>query len=258
MVRRKRKRLPWSNYTSESFSIESGAHAEGEQTLRRSLSALQSMRKNGMELLDLSTARGFFELGRILRASGRNAAALDAFRQADEILSPRLHRDAESVFLRERLGELRLESAHALLSLGRLRQARGAASEGLRLLRQNADRKGAPTFCIDLAAQRLLIVQPAELRGPAAALLYAQRAVMQTNRQMPAYLVTLAAAQYASGKKAEAAVTQMEAARSYQQVWAALQPMFDDAGIHTASERYAEIRRELERLASSEAVAAAH
>ncbi len=240
------------------LQCRSGAHAEGEQTLRSSISALQSMRKNGMELLDLSAGRGFFELGRALRNSGRNAEALDALRQADEILSPRWGRDSDSVYLRERLGEVRLESGQALLGLGRQREARRIASEGLHLLRQNAEMKGAPTFCVDLAAQRLLTVEPVELRDAAAALLYAQQAVAQTNSQMPAYLVTLATAQYANGRKAEARSTEIKAAISYEQVWAALQPMFHDAAIATASERYAEIQREFDRLVLPEEIARPH
>lgn len=226
----------------------SGDRAEGEQTLRRSVSALQSKRKTGTEFFDLAAARGFFELGRALRNDGRHTAALDALRQADEILTPLWSQASDSVYLRERLGEVRLESAQALLRLGKLKKARDMASEGLHLLRQNAEMAGAPTFCMDLIAQRLLTAEPSELRDAGAALVYAQRAVTQTKGQMPAYLVTLAMAQYAHGEKAEAARTEMAAARSYQNVWAALQPIFDDAPVPAARERYVEVHLQLDRL----------
>lgn len=118
----------------------------------------------------------------------------------------------------------------------------------MQFLRQNAEDRNAPTFALDLAAQKLLTVDSANLHDPVAALGYARRAVARTKGEMPAYLATLASAQYANGQKADAQRTQAQAVSAYQRVWDELKPLFDQAGVAEASRRYAEVREELQRL----------
>lgn len=74
------------------------------------------------------------------------------------------------------------------------------------------------------------------------------RKAHERDAEKPAYLVALAAAEYASGGKAEVERTQAQAVSAYQQVWEELRPLFDQAGIAVASRHYAETREELQRL----------
>ena len=225
----------------------SGDDAAAEQMLRDSLASLQPLRKIA-KLFDLATAQAFFELGRMLRNDGQDAAAVDAFQQADKILTSRGGDAVNSEYVLERLGELRLHMGAALIHLGKRGAGRRLQRQGLELLQQNADVQNAPSFALDLAAQKLLTVESVDLRDAPTALGYAKRATAQTKGEMPAYLVTLAGAQFAMGEKAEAQRTQAQAASAYLRVWNELKPLVDSAATGEAARRYAEIREELQRL----------
>jgi hypothetical protein len=96
-------------------------------------------------------------------------------------------------------------------------------------------------------AQRLLTAEPAELRDPAKALLYARRAVEQTAGQMPPYLVTLAIAQEAAGLHEEARQSAIQAIEGYKKVWTILQPLFGQSVYPEANRLYGEFQGQVQR-----------
>ena len=165
--------------------------------------------------------------------------------RALEILEQKMSRDGPSTYFRERVGTARIASGRLLARLGRGAEALRDARVGLADLEENANRQPAAALTLDLAAQNLLTVEPAELRDPEKAHEYARRAVAQTGRQMPAYLVTLAIAELESGRQEEGRRTAVLALEGYRKISDILAPLFDASKYPEAARFYAEWREEL-------------
>ena len=130
-----------------------------------------------------------------------------------------------------------------------MRRRHGAASVAVRLLAENAGRAQAAALTLNTAAQRLLTIEPKELRNPVLASQYANRAVTQTESQMPSYLVTLATAELAAGHPEEARKAAAAAVEGYRKVAEILAPVMDGAKYAEAARLYGEWRTRLEALA---------
>ena len=178
-----------------------GKLAEAEPLLRLSLDA--DRRIQGPEHPD--TLTDMHNLGLLLIAQEKydEAAALMA----------------ETLSLRQRiLGETHpytLSTMQGLLDaqrgLGRTDEARGLLVGLIELSRRVADETDATAGELHNAALLLLTCEPDDLRDPAAALSYAERACAQTAHENVRHLRTLALAAHAVGNSAEAVQWQRRA-----------------------------------------------
>lgn len=226
---------------------QAGLRAQGVRTLQDSLSdlttLLESPTPNHFALADVHS-----QLGNAAEVEGNYTEALRERAQAIQILEEQFGRNQEDLYVKERLGEARIAIARVLARLGRHAEALATGRLGIQLLDENARRNRAPAVTLDLAAQRLLTMEPAELRDGAKALDYARKAVDQTAGQMPPYLVTLAFAQDDAGLHEEARQSATQAIRGYQTVFAILQPLFDSPRYPEANRLARELRAQLEQV----------
>ena len=90
--------------------------------------------------------------------------------------------------------------------LGTLERGEGAtlAAAGISALRRDADAEHASIDVLDLTTSAMLTVKPDSLRDPTATVRYAERLVALTQRKNPNFLLTLARAYRAAGRKSEA------------------------------------------------------
>jgi tetratricopeptide (TPR) repeat protein len=229
---------------------QAGQRTQGVRTLEDCLTALQKELGSGSanEYLQHRIAAVHARLGDAAEVEGNFAGALAEREIAIEILQ-RLNAGQQSLYYyRERLGETQIDNARALTRLGRATDALRIGRLGIRLLDENAQRNRAAAFTLDLAAQRLLTVEPASLRDAAKALLYARRAVDQTAGQMPPYLVTLAFAELAAGHEQQAGQAAAQAADAFLRTAAILKPLFDPSRYPEASRLYGDLLGQLERF----------
>jgi Flp pilus assembly protein TadD len=100
-----------------------------------------------------------------------------------------------------------LRRVDVLLKAGRRIEARRSASDGLSLLRAEAERPGATPNDLNDYAWWLVTCDPPELRDPATALQFATRAVDATGAANPSFIHTLGWAQYRTGNHKQAVAT---------------------------------------------------
>jgi serine/threonine protein kinase/tetratricopeptide (TPR) repeat protein len=229
---------------------QAGLREQGVRTLKDCLSELQRELGSspGNEYLLHRIAAVHSRLGNAAEVEGNFADALAEREIAIEILQ-RLNAGQQSLYYyMERLGEARIDDARVLTRLGRAADALRTGRLGIRLLDENAQRNRAAAFTLDLAAQRLLTVEPAGLRDASKALLYARQAVDRTAGQMPPYLATLAFAELAVGHEKEAGRAAAQAVQGYRRTAGILKPLFDSSRYPEASRLYRELQRRLDQL----------
>ena len=113
------------------------------------------------------------------------------------------------------LGEVHTDTLWAETALlrvlrkqGKIEETRPLAMATLQRLRRAAENPNAKAIDLNNYAWQLLIVEPADLRDPAAALPIAQKAVEKSGGEEAAYLDTLAKAWFDAGDFAKAVETQ--------------------------------------------------
>ena len=103
------------------------------------------------------------------------------------------------------------QRARVLMSIDRRVEARQDAARAIRMARAAAERPGAGGDALNEYAWALVSAEPAELRNPSQALIFARRALARAGSPNPVYLHTLGTAQYQSGHRADAVKTLEEA-----------------------------------------------
>lgn len=146
-------------------------------------------------------------LGETQQSTGDLAGALKSFSRVIDIVESLSLADPSNLERRRQLAETQVIVGGLLARSGQRADARRIASLGLTALRQLADRPGATAAEINLYALSLATCEPEQLRNPAAALPYAERAVQLTQSADPLVLDTLALAAHGAGDKARAIAT---------------------------------------------------
>jgi tetratricopeptide (TPR) repeat protein len=226
---------------------QAGLRAEGVRTLRQSLDELEAL--GWGQQVAFRIARVHSELGEAAQVEGDLAGSVRERQVGIKILEEQLNVSQQNQYLKEKLGEARISLAQVLVRLGKNGEAMEAGRLGLQMLEENAGRDRAAAVALDLAAQRLLTVEPAGLRDPLRAAQYARQAVDQTAGQMPPYLVTLSFAEHAMGLEDEARQSAKRAIQAYEKVAAILRPLFEAPAYPDATPAYREFASQLDRLA---------
>lgn len=135
---------------------------------------------------------------------GERAGALRDYLRVIEIIEGLAREDPSNMQRRGQLGEMQLTVGGFLAESGQKAEARRLSSRGLATLRELADRAEATADELNRCALALLQVDPEDLRSPATALFYAERAVSQSKGRDPVMLDTLAQACFETGNLARA------------------------------------------------------
>jgi tetratricopeptide (TPR) repeat protein len=239
------------NFQLGRLQWQAGLREQGMRSLQSALQFYlrQKSETHGSGYVADHIAGVHIQFSRVYEAEGRFAESLRERQQALEVLEDESSQNPQSIYLLERLSSSRISAARLLARLGRHAEALRDGGLGLRQVEENADRARAAALNLDSAAQRLLTVEPVELRDAARAREYARRAVAQTASQMPPYLVTLAFAELASGHDEDGRRAAILAVQGYRKVSEILAPLFDGANPQ-AARFYGEWRRQLDQLSS--------
>ena len=143
-------------------------------------------------------------LAQSLHASGKSEEAEPLAREAVELYARTGVGDRESVHAEQVL-------LYILRAIGKLDEARPLAADYLERLRSAAEKPEADADALGRYAWELLTAEPADLRDPAAALPFAQKAVEKSGGNDPAPLQALAKAWFDTGSVANAVETQQKA-----------------------------------------------
>ncbi|HEV3202369.1 MAG TPA: protein kinase [Bryobacteraceae bacterium] len=227
------------------LDFQAGLREQGIRTLREAERGLQAVNPGQPPNSRFASIHG--RLANAAEQAGNLSEALRERQIGIRILEAEFQRAGQSPYFKERLGEARLAAARVMARLGQRQEALKAGRLGIQFLGEGAQSSRATALTLDLVAQRLLTVEPAELRDAAKALVYARKAVEQTAGQMPPYLVTLAFAQHASGLRDEARRSAIQAIQGYQKVSAILKPLFEQASYPEARRMYGEFERQLDQ-----------
>jgi non-specific serine/threonine protein kinase/serine/threonine-protein kinase len=119
-------------------------------------------------------------------------AAFRNYSKAADLLEVQIKADPGSITIQQHLSEILTDMASCLIELKKPEEARADAQRGLQLAKAVADRSGATGDQIYNYAWLAVTVDPEELRDPAAALPYAQKAVEMSHGQDPLQLYVLA------------------------------------------------------------------
>jgi tetratricopeptide (TPR) repeat protein len=148
-------------------------------------------------------------LAELYRRMGRYAEAEPLFRDALEA------RVRVTGFDRRQTDRVRRNLIELYRAQGRTEDARPLIADMLAASRSNAERDAAHATELNDAAWQLLTVEPSELRDPAAALVFAQRACAKEEQnggsELWNYLDTLALAWHMNGNTATAIETERKA-----------------------------------------------
>jgi len=153
----------------------------------------------------LAIAHGY--LANVFLDRQRPADAARSFEQAIGELSALLAADPSNARTAPELAYMLNQRARVLMALNDRAEARQEASRALALARTAADRQGAGGDALNEYAWALVSTEPAELRNPAQALIYARRALERAGAPNPVYLHTLGSAQHQLGQREEAIQT---------------------------------------------------
>jgi Protein kinase domain len=190
------------------------------------------------------------QLARVAEAQNRLAEALAGYQEVRSSREALFSKSPNSLYLKERVVDARLSCARVLNALKRGSEARPEAALALAAMKEIAQAPNVSALSLDMAARRLLMLQPEELRDPRQAVDYARAAVRRTAGQMPAYQATLAYGLAAMGAADEAQRTALESADGYRRVVEILRPLFGSSRYPGAAAEF----RELERRVESEAL----
>lgn len=189
--------------------------AEAETTLQdaiaRNSELLEATPANAEVRRRLAIAYGY--LANVHLDLKRPQDAVRSFALAIEQLD-RLHAaDPSNARTVPELAYMLNQRARVLMSLDRRAEARGEAARALALARTGAERPAAGGDALNEYAWALVSVEPAELRNPAQAVIYARRAIDRAGAPNPVYLHTLGTAQFQSGDGGAAIETLEDALR---------------------------------------------
>jgi len=145
--------------------------------------------------------------GEMLLRTGDKAGALAHFRKVLDILERQSAAEPANSMLAGRHSEMLLYTSKLLVKMGQPGEAHRLGAGGLDVAKQLADRPNAKPDNVNRYAYWLLTCEPADLRNPAAAVRYAERAVESTRGANTDYLSTLAQAYFQSGDAARAVAT---------------------------------------------------
>jgi serine/threonine protein kinase len=146
-------------------------------------------------------------LANTLSALGDTTGAVSSYQRAIDELQALVAADPKNARYKTDLTYTLLRRVNLLLKAGRRDEARRSASAGLALLRAQAERPGASAADWNDYAWWLVTCDPPELRAPATALQFAQRAVGASTPANPSFLHTLGWAQYRTGDHDQAVTT---------------------------------------------------
>jgi tetratricopeptide (TPR) repeat protein len=224
-----------------------GLREPGIRSLEAALDSYNAtaLRSHGVAFIDDHIASARFQLSRAYENGGKLAEAFAQREQALAIVEKEFSQSPESIYLKEKLGSWQIAYARLLARTGNRQKALREGKLGLGYLVENAGRARAAALTMDLAAQRLLTVEPPELRDPIKARDYARRAVEQTGSQMPPYLVTLAFAELACGQEEDGRRDAALAVRGYRKISGILSPLFDSHKYPQAAHLYNDWQKQL-------------
>jgi non-specific serine/threonine protein kinase/serine/threonine-protein kinase len=145
-------------------------------------------------------------IGNVLAGTENNAQALESYREAVTILE-RFAAAQPGADIRHDLAWTLHTLGTYQVKLGKQAEARSMIARSLSLFKERADRVGATDGDFNEFAFASSIFEPADLCNPAAALVYAQRAV-EANKGRSSYILdTLALAYHRNGDHARAVET---------------------------------------------------
>jgi serine/threonine protein kinase len=224
-----------------------GLHEAGMRSLRNALQAYSDTARESHAggYVEDHIAGVHIQLSRAYEAEGKLVESLREREQGLDVIQKEFSQSPQSFYLKERAGSSQIVTARLLARLGRRAEALQHGKTGLEYLEENADRPRAAALTLDLAAQRLLTVEPLELRDAPRAAGYARHAVQQTASQMPPYLVTLAFAELACGHEDAARRAAILAVNGYRRVANILKPLFDTAQYPQSAQIYNDWRKQL-------------
>jgi tetratricopeptide (TPR) repeat protein len=145
--------------------------------------------------------------GEMLLRTGDKAGALAHFRKVLDILERQSAAEPANSMLAGRHSEMLLYTSKLLVKMGQPGEAHRLGAGGLDVAKQLADRPNAKPDNVNRYAYWLLTCEPADLRNPAAAVRYAERAVESSKGANTDYLSTLAQAYLQRGDAARAVET---------------------------------------------------
>lgn len=224
---------------------ESGQPEQGRKLLEPALAAFIAKRnqsviaKGDSDVVawERRAAGAHLQLGRIDEAQGRLTAALDQYEASRKGLEGLMIQTNDPYYF-DRVALANLNSARVLTRLGRRDQALPLARSAAETLRGVAQMKGMAAERLELIAYHLLTLEPAEARNQEAALAAAEAAVRRSKGRMPSYLLTLAAAQFATGRPREAEATARASVPIYRKALSDLGPLFSSPDLREAKGVY--------------------
>jgi tetratricopeptide (TPR) repeat protein len=132
------------------------------------------------------------------------ASALRNLSEARSLAERLLEPQPDNLYLRSVLGLLLVRISLQQRALHQVEGAMAVAARGVALLKAVGKQPNAQAFDLDAAATGLTIVMPAQLRDPRLAVEYAERLADMSHRRKPGFLLTLAGAYRAAGRREQA------------------------------------------------------
>jgi eukaryotic-like serine/threonine-protein kinase len=186
---------------------------------QKSLASFEKALSISQDLLaaDTTDAEARFDVAVALRnlseaqmATKDLSGAVESFRHAILLVSELSEADPANTERRAQLAEGLVSFGQLLTQAGDAEEARRATARGLEIQRSLAEAPGATEDELLTYANLLLTCEPAQLRDPATALRFAQRAA-GTDGNDPSSLDVLAAAYFAAGNPTQAVATEEKA-----------------------------------------------
>jgi len=191
----------------------SGRTSEGLANLRTALDTYQQLASanptDAQAQRDLSNTHTIF--GDILLAAGKTSDALASYSRGLQIAEALARDDPQNQQSRTDLHLSLGRLAEVLSAAGQKQQARAMTERALAFLKPLVDLPDASQYDLQNYAWILVTTPFADLRSPARAEQYAQKAVEMTQGSDPGLLDTLARAYEAGGKLAQAVETEQKA-----------------------------------------------
>jgi non-specific serine/threonine protein kinase/serine/threonine-protein kinase len=135
------------------------------------------------------------------------AHARTAYQKVADVLVTALRKDADNHMWQAHASENLVSLATAERHLTMMAAADGHERQGIAMAIKLAEGNDPSPDDLDAAARHLLMAEPASLRQPQQALVYAQRANQMVHESDPDYLLTLAQAQAGTGNPQAALLT---------------------------------------------------
>lgn len=191
----------------------SGRTSEGLSNLRTALDAYQRLAAanptDAQAQRDVSNTHTI--IGDILLAAGKTPEALESYSRGLQIAEALAREDPQNKQVRTDLHLSLGRLAEVLAAAGQKQQARAMAERALAFLKPLVDQPDVTQYDLQNYAWILVTTPFTELRSPARAEQYAQKAVGMTQGSDPSVLDTLARAFEATGKLGQAVETEQKA-----------------------------------------------